>query len=74
MLLLKPLYTIILLLLMANWVLANTWQGDYYIQSEIEANNFKTQCNCTTINGNLIVQGDDIIHLDSLHLLLIILV
>ena len=62
-------YIIVLLLSFSNFSIANIWEGDYFIQSETEANNFKTHCNCSSINGDLIIRGDDIIHLDSLHLL-----
>jgi len=45
---------------------ANVWQGDYLIQSQDDADSFRSICNCALIDGNLMITGNDIVHLDSL--------
>jgi len=59
--------TILLLLAFKHFCLANVWEGDYHIRSQYQANQFSKHCKCTIINGDLIVQGNQTLHLDSLH-------
>jgi len=62
----KALCSILPLLLYINCCVANVWQGDYIIETQADADAFRSICNCTTINGNLIITGVDIVHVDSL--------
>jgi len=48
---------------------ANIWVGDYFIYTQQEADAFIDNCNCTSISGNLLISGSDIVHLDSLYVL-----
>jgi len=63
----KTFYSTLLFLLYINCCLANVWQGDYIIKTQMDADAFASMCNCTSINGNLIIKGEDIVHVDSLH-------
>jgi len=67
----KTLYCCIFTLISINLLQSQipqgqTWLGDYRIESQAEADAFIEQCQCTSIDGNLIISGEDIIHLDSL--------
>jgi len=60
----------IFLLLFSSKLLASSiWEGDYHIESQEGANLFTQHCNCTAIDGNLIINGENIVQIDSLYLL-----
>jgi len=46
---------------------ANIWEGDYYIQSQEDVDAFPGICNCTLIEGSLIIIGNNVVNLDSLN-------
>jgi len=58
--------TCCILLFTINFSIANVWQGDYNIQFQSEVDDFASDCNCTSINGDLTIFGTDIVHLDGL--------
>jgi len=52
--------------------LANVWQGDYIIESQADADAFPSICDCLTIQGSLIITGNDLQHVDSLYKLIFV--
>jgi len=58
-----------LLLFCLSHSVAQVWDRDYLIQSQAEADEFMSRCNCAVIDGDLIIEGNDIIQLDSLYIL-----
>jgi len=45
---------------------AQVWQGSYIIDSQAAANNFKTNCNCTEIRGDLRIIGSNVQQINGL--------
>lgn len=51
---------------------STVWQGNYYIDSMADVLAFPTECNCTSIEGDLRITlnfEEDFTHLDSLYVL-----
>jgi len=70
----KTLCSCILSLIYINLIQAqipqgDTWFGDYTISNQVEADAFIEQCQCNAISGDLLINGYDIVHLDSLYVL-----
>ncbi len=63
-------YSIVVWLFSIHCCFANIWHGDYVIKSQADADAFRRVCNCTSINGNLIIKGNDVKHVDSLYALI----
>ncbi len=62
-------YILLLLipLFLGQLLMAQTWEGDYLIETQEQVDNFTEDCGCDIINGNLTIgNGEDYFYIDNL--------